>query len=224
MVKVVHLAAIHRWRKRMTPDEIAARMTGQIEPAGAGPGRGVPASPVVHNHAAFLQWLPDGTLACAWFGGTLEGRSDIFIHLATLAPGADGLEPGRPGLGRSRPLGAEPGDLHRPRDRRPGPVPHRPARRAAGGVRGALPAAAARRRRASGPASRGRSRCRRAASSGPGDAARRRRLDAAAVSLPHGRPGRVGPGATTWRRWRRAPTAARPGTSSRCRGRPAACT
>ncbi len=72
----------------MTPDEIAARMTGRIAPAGAGRAEAFLASPVVHNHAAFLQWLPDGTLACAWFGGTLEGRSDIFVHLATLAPGA----------------------------------------------------------------------------------------------------------------------------------------
>jgi predicted neuraminidase len=73
----------------MTPDEIAARMTGRIEAAGPGRVEAFLPSPVVHNHAAFLQWLPDGTLACAWFGGTLEGRSDIFIHLATLAPGAD---------------------------------------------------------------------------------------------------------------------------------------
>ncbi len=73
----------------MTPDQIAARMTGRIEAAGVGRTDAFLSSPVVHNHAAFLQWLPDGTLACAWFGGTLEGRSDIFIHFATLAPGAD---------------------------------------------------------------------------------------------------------------------------------------
>ena len=72
----------------MTPDEIAVRMTGRIEDAGPGRAEAFLSSPVVHNHAAFLQWLPDGTLACAWFGGTLEGRSDIFIHLATLAPHA----------------------------------------------------------------------------------------------------------------------------------------
>jgi predicted neuraminidase len=72
----------------MTPDEIAARMTGRIERAGPGRADAFLSSPVVHNHAAFLQWLPDGALACAWFGGTLEGRSDIFIHLATLSPGA----------------------------------------------------------------------------------------------------------------------------------------
>jgi predicted neuraminidase len=71
----------------MTPDEIAARMTGRIEPVAPGRADAFLSSPVVHNHAAFLQWLPDGTLACAWFGGTLEGRSDIFIHVATLAPG-----------------------------------------------------------------------------------------------------------------------------------------
>ena len=77
----------------MTPDEIAAHMTGRIDAAGPGRAEAFLSSPVVHNHAAFLQWLPDGTLACAWFGGTLEGRSDIFIHLATLAPGADAWSP-----------------------------------------------------------------------------------------------------------------------------------
>ena len=77
----------------MTPDEIAAHMTGRIDVAGPGRAEAFLSSPVVHNHAAFLQWLSDGTLACAWFGGTLEGRSDIFIHLATLAPGADAWSP-----------------------------------------------------------------------------------------------------------------------------------
>jgi predicted neuraminidase len=73
----------------MTPDEIAARMDGRTEAVGADRMEAFLASPVVHNHASFLHWLPDGTLACAWFGGTLEGKPDIFIHLATLAPGAD---------------------------------------------------------------------------------------------------------------------------------------
>ncbi|MFO1208412.1 MAG: exo-alpha-sialidase [Amaricoccus sp.] len=73
----------------MTPDEIAERMTGRLEETDPGRAEAFLSSPVVHNHAAFLQWLSDGTLACAWFGGTLEGRSDIFIHVATLAPGAD---------------------------------------------------------------------------------------------------------------------------------------
>lgn len=74
----------------MTPEKIASLMTGRIEPVAPGRAEAFLSSPVIHNHAAFLQWLPDGTLACAWFGGTLEGRSDIFIHLATLAPGAAG--------------------------------------------------------------------------------------------------------------------------------------
>jgi len=73
----------------MTPEEIGQRMTGRIEAAAPGRAEAFLPSPVVHNHAAFLQWLSDGTLACAWFGGTLEGRSDIFVHIATLAPGAD---------------------------------------------------------------------------------------------------------------------------------------
>jgi len=72
----------------MNPDNIAARMTGDIEPAAADRAEAFLPSPVIHNHAAFLQWLPDGTLACAWFAGTLEGRSDIFIRMSTLAPGA----------------------------------------------------------------------------------------------------------------------------------------
>lgn len=73
----------------MSPDEIAERMNGRIERTAEGRAEGFLPSPVVHNHACFLQWLPDGTLACAWFGGTLEGRSDIFIHVSTLAPEAD---------------------------------------------------------------------------------------------------------------------------------------
>ncbi|PZQ48560.1 MAG: glycosyl hydrolase [Rhodovulum sulfidophilum] len=72
----------------MTPSEIAARMTGRIETVSPGRAEAFLASPVIHNHAAFLRWLPDGGLACAWFAGTLEGRSDIFVHAAVLAPGA----------------------------------------------------------------------------------------------------------------------------------------
>lgn len=43
----------------------------------------------VQNHAANLAWLPDGTLACVWFGGTMEGMGDISIYLSRLVPGAD---------------------------------------------------------------------------------------------------------------------------------------
>ena len=73
----------------MTPDEIAARMDGRITEAGPLRAEAFLPSPVVQNHASFLQWLPDGTLACAWFAGTLEGKPDIFIRAATLAPGAE---------------------------------------------------------------------------------------------------------------------------------------
>jgi len=73
----------------MTPDNIAAQMTGHVKTVGADRTEAFLPSPVIHNHAAFLQWLPDGALACAWFAGTLEGRSDIFIRMATLMPGAE---------------------------------------------------------------------------------------------------------------------------------------
>jgi predicted neuraminidase len=39
---------------------------------------------MVQNHAAFLHLLSDGALACAWFGGTLEGKSDISIFASVL--------------------------------------------------------------------------------------------------------------------------------------------
>lgn len=45
----------------------------------------------VQNHASFLCELPDGTLLCTWFGGTMEGKSDISIFLSRLGP--DGWSP-----------------------------------------------------------------------------------------------------------------------------------
>lgn len=72
----------------MTPDEIAERMTGVLLPGADGRLEAFLPSPMVQNHAAFLSFLPNGALACAWFGGTLEGASDISIYLSTLAPGA----------------------------------------------------------------------------------------------------------------------------------------
>jgi len=74
----------------MTPDEIAARMTGQIVPNEAGLMEAYLPSPMVQNHAAFIERLDDGTLACLWFGGTLEGKSDISIYGSTLPVGGDG--------------------------------------------------------------------------------------------------------------------------------------
>lgn len=45
-------------------------------------------SPRVQAHAANLMELPDGTLACVWFGGSMEGRSDICVFMSRLEPGS----------------------------------------------------------------------------------------------------------------------------------------
>ena len=37
-------------------------------------------------HAANLMVLHDGTLACVWFGGSMEGRSDISVFMSKLDP------------------------------------------------------------------------------------------------------------------------------------------
>lgn len=42
----------------------------------------------VQNHAANLMPLPNGDLACVWFGGTQEGIADISIYFSRLIPGA----------------------------------------------------------------------------------------------------------------------------------------
>lgn len=73
----------------MSPDDIAAAMTGQLTQGPSGRLEAYLPSPMVQNHAAFMERLEDGTLACLWFGGTLEGKSDISIFGCTLAPGAD---------------------------------------------------------------------------------------------------------------------------------------
>src|SRR5690606_25705125 len=73
----------------MSPDDIAAAMTGRLIAGQSGRMEAFLPSPMVQNHAAFIERLDDGTLACLWFGGTLEGKSDISIFGSTLAPGAD---------------------------------------------------------------------------------------------------------------------------------------
>lgn len=73
----------------MAREDIASRMTGRLEPRGEGRAEALLPSPVIQNHAAFLSLLPSGALLCAWFGGTLEGKSDISIYLSQLAPGAE---------------------------------------------------------------------------------------------------------------------------------------
>ena len=80
----------------MTPEEIAARMTGEVtESAGAGHAahEAFLPSPMVQNHASFLHILPDGAVICVWFGGSLEGKSDISIFGAVLEPGAKAWGP-----------------------------------------------------------------------------------------------------------------------------------
>lgn len=79
----------------MQPDQIAAAMTGQLTEAGPGRAEAFLPSPKVQNHAAFLAPLPGGDLICAWFGGTLEGKSDISIHAAVLPAGSDRWGPAR---------------------------------------------------------------------------------------------------------------------------------
>ncbi|MCT8997461.1 sialidase family protein [Chelativorans intermedius] len=67
----------------MTPDEIAANMNGMLMRRDGGHWAILPAD-TIQNHAAFLDRLPDGALVCAWFGGTLEGKSDISIYASIL--------------------------------------------------------------------------------------------------------------------------------------------
>jgi len=43
----------------------------------------------VQCHAANLAWLPNGDLACVWFGGTQEGVSDITAYLSRMPSGSD---------------------------------------------------------------------------------------------------------------------------------------
>lgn len=73
----------------MTHAEVAARMDGQVRAAASGRTEAFLPSPTVQNHAANLSLLPDGTLACVWFGGTMEGMGDISIYMSRLAPGSD---------------------------------------------------------------------------------------------------------------------------------------
>jgi predicted neuraminidase len=44
-------------------------------------------SPCVQAHAANLMVLHDGTLGCVWFGGSMEGRSDISVYMSRLERG-----------------------------------------------------------------------------------------------------------------------------------------
>ena len=208
----------------MTPDEIAARMDGRIEAAGPDRAEAFLPSPVVHNHAAFLQWLPDGALACAWFAGTLEGKPDIFIRLATLAPGAEQWSAADqvsddPTRSEQNPVifaDPESGTVSLFHTAQPGgrqeecEVPLPPARAHAGGY--PLGSAFA-------PSA-----CRSAASCAPRSWSATTARGCCRSSSARCWPAPAGPAATIPPRSRSAATAARAGPSSTCRSRPAACT
>lgn len=72
----------------MTPEQIATVMTGAVKAAGNGRHEAMLPSPMIQNHASFLHLADDGALICAWFGGTLEGKSDISIFASVLAEGS----------------------------------------------------------------------------------------------------------------------------------------
>lgn len=73
----------------LTSAEIVAAMDGSLHHnAPQGRTDAFLPSAAVQNHAANLHFLPDGSLACVWFGGTMEGMGDISVWRSTLAPDA----------------------------------------------------------------------------------------------------------------------------------------
>jgi predicted neuraminidase len=72
----------------MTPDDIALCMTGALTTSKPGRAEAFLPSPMVQNHASFLHMRANGDLICAWFGGSLEGKSDISIYASVLVAGA----------------------------------------------------------------------------------------------------------------------------------------
>jgi predicted neuraminidase len=76
--------------RELQPEEIAAAMDGVLRPHETEPDRfeAFLPSPCVQNHAANLAFLADGSLACVWFGGTMEGMGDISVWMSRLPAGA----------------------------------------------------------------------------------------------------------------------------------------
>ena len=69
--------------------------TATLAPAPADPDRVeafIPAA-CVQNHAANIMPLPNGDLACVWFGGTQEGIPDISVFFSCLPAGASEWQP-----------------------------------------------------------------------------------------------------------------------------------
>lgn len=79
----------------LEPNEIAGRMDGIIGPAEhwQGVAEAFIPSLCTQNHAANLTALPNGDLACVWFGGTQEGLSDIDVYMARLPKSSDRWQP-----------------------------------------------------------------------------------------------------------------------------------
>lgn len=77
----------------MTPDDIARKMTGALTQTLPGRTEAFLPSPMVQNHASFLHARADGSLICAWFGGSLEGKSDISIYASVLVQEASAWGP-----------------------------------------------------------------------------------------------------------------------------------
>ena len=72
--------------RELTTAEIEAAMDGRLHASPSGRVDAFLPSPMVQNHAANLHFLPDGQLACVWFGGTMEGMGDISVFMSTLTP------------------------------------------------------------------------------------------------------------------------------------------
>lgn len=79
--------------RELSKAEVEAAMDGRLHPGDGGRVDAFLPSPMVQNHAANLHFLPDGRLACVWFGGTMEGMGDISVFMSTLGPG--GWSPAR---------------------------------------------------------------------------------------------------------------------------------
>jgi predicted neuraminidase len=77
----------------LQPDAIAGLMDGVIRPVPPDRADAFLPCSTVQNHAANLAYLPDGTLTCVWFGGTMEGMGDISVYLSRLATGSDRWSP-----------------------------------------------------------------------------------------------------------------------------------
>jgi predicted neuraminidase len=77
----------------LQPEAVPALMTGDViaNPSVTGRSDAYLPSPCIQNHAANLAFLPDGTLTCVWFGGTMEGMGDISIYMSRLTPCATRL-------------------------------------------------------------------------------------------------------------------------------------